>query len=652
MKYLFTLIVLSALLAQVSAQSITNSYQWKAKPEKDNVNRDTSLQAVYLQKTNIKEMIYEQDNLFEYFTEHNKVKILTSRALEGFKTIYFPKSKDSEITREQARVIRNDGTIVELTKDNFKEGIDEESGSTYRYFAFEGIEIGSEIEYIYTIKKIPYHKGLYFTPQSRYPIVEYSFDLYVPENLIYKFKSYNGLPEAQVDTSYTEGNHWQIAMKNMPELLDEEVSNYETSRMAFGFKLDRNTATGMNDITSYGPWAKQAYEGVYRQDKERKGIVKKILKDMDLKNTKQDLLVREIEDYLKSNYSFYNASSNELENFTMIYKNKAFNDVGSVFIYAQLFKELAIPHELVVTTDRDDIKFDPNFESFVYIDDYMFYFPQIDKYLAPTRSYSRLGFPPYEFTHNYGLFIKEVKMGDFVSGIGKIKFIKPLAMDATMNLMQCKVTMGTDFSDPRLNFHQELSGYDAYYSQPVFELITDPADLKKFQDQITKYMNFDAEAESVVFTNDNGKDFGVKPFILDAQFNAEELVQKSGETYLFKLGALIGPQMEIYNDLRPRQLNVAFQYARKYHRELMVQIPLGYQIQNLNDIKMQHYYTDSTGVKLFGFESNYSIEGEWLKVIVDEWYEGIEYDKSVWNSYRDVINAAANFNKINLVLKK
>ena len=648
MKKIHLILVLIAINFALTAQNYQyKKYDWNPNPKLDTAAYDTSLHAVYLVKKMLKEFVYEKDELVEYYLIHRKVKLLTDKAVEEFNKTYIPQYKGSEVVIEKARFIKPNGELINLDKSSIKEGKDEDSGRKYRFFAFEGVEVGGEVEYFYVIKKSPYHYGLYYTAQSSTPSYNYSFDLFTPKNLVYKFKSYNQFPEIKLDTNYKDTNYWHVELKYIPELKKERISNYDNDLMAFIFKLHKNFATGAKDITSYGPWAKRVYNNVYTISKKQQKSIKKLIKEIKPDRSSLEKTIRSIEDYLKKNYTFYDISATELSDIESIYKNKAYNNTGSVFLYANILKNLKIKHELVVTYNRWDLRFDKDFEAYTFLNDYLFWFPELKKSLCPFDDYSRLGFPPQEYINNYGLFIKEVSMGDFSSGIGKIKFISAPEMDKTMNKLTVKVDFKDDFTKAKLNTIQEYTGYDAEYYQTVFELIQDEKKLKELQKNIVNIYGIDDEPENYEIINDKGSDFGFKPLIMKSEFITNHLTEKAGDTYVFKVGELIGPQMELYKTEEKRKENFEFQYNRKYHRDILIKIPSGYTVKNLDALKFNKTYKNKEGKIVFAFLSNYSIENDTIKITMDEWYDGIIYPKEIWDNYREVVNAAANFNKIN-----
>ncbi len=61
---------------------------------------------------------------------------------------------------------------------------------------------------------------------------------------------------------------------------------------------------------------------------------------------------------------------------------------------------------------------------------------------------------------------------------------------------------------------------------------------------------------------------------------------------------------------------------------------------------------EEDGEVVYYFESTYSLKKNILKIQVDEGYENIYHPKEDFEAFRKVINAAADWNKIVLVLSK
>ena len=119
---------------------------------------------------------------------------------------------------------------------------------------------------------------------------------------------------------------------------------------------------------------------------------------------------------------------------------------------------------------------------------------------------------------------------------------------------------------------------------------------------------------------------------------------------MFKIGNIIGPQTELYQE-HERQNPIDMQYPVDYKRIITIEIPQGYVVKGLDDLKID-IYQDEKGQKINRFISDYKLEGNKLTVTANEFYDKISMPAKDYEAFRAVINAAADFNKLVLVFEK
>ena len=78
---------------------------------------------------------------------------------------------------------------------------------------------------------------------------------------------------------------------------------------------------------------------------------------------------------------------------------------------------------------------------------------------------------------------------------------------------------------------------------------------------------------------------------------------------------------------------------------------LGKAIKNPDDLKLNIAYQDRD-LTPFLFKSDYTLKGDVLEISIEECYKEIYAPLSRYEDFRKVVNAAADFNKITLVLEK
>jgi hypothetical protein len=649
-KLIFAVVLFVQIVGSQNDLLYTN-YSWDANPSYQ-VENQTDASIIAIKDKILTEFFFlEKDGLVEYLLEHRVLWLNSDERIENYNKIYLPYSSTSELLVNKARVITKEGTVIELDESKILTAQDEETGRRYKYFAFEGIEKGSFIEYYYVVKRYPKYNGNLIEFQSDYPKKNIEFDLYAPKNLVFSFKTYNNTPEVERDTVIKNKLHWQLKMDSLKELNKEELSAYNASKSFVVYKLDKNTATNAKDISSYGKVAQNIYSYYYPElNSKTQNLIKKFVKEATAgKDLKGEDLIRKLEFFIKTNVFISKDGSDNFKDLDEILLKKLANEAGIIKLYATILKSLDIKHEIVITCDRQELKFDKEFESNNFLTDFLIYFNDYKTYLSPTELESRYGFPPAYLTDNYGLFIKEVKVGNFVSALGKIKYINAVEADKTVDKMILDISFEkNNMANCIIKLDRSMSGYYAMYIQPYIHLIKDENRIK-LMEGFAKNINEDVQITSKEIINGDPELFGIKPLQFLVDFNSEAFIEKAGNKYLFKIGELIGRQMQLYQE-KERVLPVEKEFTRSYFRTLNLQIPEGYKIANLNDINIKNSFVKDNK-ELLIFDSYYEVKDNVLVITADEHYRENIIEPANYEDYRTVINSAADFNKLVLVLE-
>lgn len=624
-------------------------YNWLEKPAFESpTNNEYGTQV--LKHAVVTEFFYEGENLVEYFLEHVVLKLDTDEAIESYNKVYIPFSQSSEVDISKARVILGSGKINELDNSKIMTAEDDETGRKYKYFAFEGVEKGSIIEYFYVIKKQPEYNGKKITLQSANPKENATFELFSPKNLVFAFKTYNGLPEAVKDTTSEKKHHWKMYADKLAAIPEETFSTFDASRASIVYKLDENLATKRTGFATYSNFSKNLYSFYYPEySKKTKEFLEKYLSKFDNKAGDSEAIIRAIENHLKTNVFITDINGEELENLEEILTKKIANKTGIIKLYIAILRSLNIEHELVFTSDRQELKFDKNFEAKNFLTDVLIYFTKHKTYLCPSNLDSRYGFPPAFLTDNYGLFIKQVTIGNFTSGVGKVKYIEARKAEDTLDQLDIVVEFDeNDLTTTLIKFNRSISGYYAMYIQPYIHLASEK-DKEELIDTFAKNINENVEITYKEMNNASPEFFGVKPLDVYIEFNSNTFVEKAGNKYLFKVGELIGQQIQMYQE-KERVLPIESEFNRGYMRTISVIIPEGYKVMGVEDINIDNSHSKNNE-ELTSFKSSYQLENNVLKIRADEYYRENKMDVSLFEDFRKVINSAADFNKITLILE-
>ena len=484
--------------------------------------------------------------------------------------------------------------------------------------------------------------------ESDYDKQTLEFDLYAPSNLSFSFKSFNLETTVKKIENITEKTHWKFSAKDVKAVNKEDKAPYNASIGFIMYKLHENTANNAI-ITSYYNVAQNLFDFYYSTYSElEKKLIHKFAKnfkfDEDLKDENK---ARIIDLFIKENIYI---SENDSENLTNVLKTKTANETGVIKLYIALFEKFNVTHEMVLTSNRLLLKFDKDFEATNFLQEFLFYFPASKKYLSPSKFGTRFGFPPPYFMNNFGLFITGYDINGKRKAFSEVKFIEGIPASLSSDEMLIEVNFNTkDLTKNTIALERKLNGYYAMNLHPFMNLIQ-PNRINEVIDQYF-VQNSDKNAKVLKreFINEDPSLFGVKPFVVKFNISSEYFVEKTGDKYLFKLGDLIGPQMEMQQE-KKRILPLEAEFNRSYYRTIKIHIPEGYQISNLEDIIIKNSYA-TKDKELFIFDSYYTLEGDVLTVTADEHYRETFVAPEIFEAYRTVINSAADFNKVTLILE-
>ncbi len=235
------------------------------------------------------------------------------------------------------------------------------------------------------------------------------------------------------------------------------------------------------------------------------------------------------------------------------------------------------------------------------------------------------------------------------TGIGKIKFIDAVKYDKNFSNHFVKVHFAGEITNPSIEAEIQMGGYYAAYLQPYYSYLS-PEDQKKLTDQLLNQFLEDTEIKNLKVENGEREYLGVNPFIIKTTLIGNDLVESAGNNYIFKIGELIGKQVEMYQESQ-RKMEVENNYNRLYERVITVDIPKGYKISNMKNLNMDISYP-AIGDKSLSFVSSYTLDQDKLIVNIKEYYAQMTIPVKEYENFRKVVNAAADFNKISIILEK
>lgn len=647
MRYLILFITLIISKQAFSQQYIP--YNWEDNRKMEEVVLEENSEIVLLNKLKY-QYVYEEKELTLYYTKHYIVKVNSDNAVSSNNRIYIPLANTIELMDIKARTLTPDGKVVELDKNEIKEVEDKDGGQGYKIFAIEGAEVGGEIEFFHTRKMVPEYFGREYV-QFEAPVKNFEFNLICPPNLKYEVKGYNGVPEIEL-TENEEYNQYRVADKNIPALSEEPFSNFNSERMRIEIMLAYNSYGDGSKIFTWEKIGKNIYSKITERERSEDKAVAKLLKKIDLESAENEYeKVAIIEDYLKKNIFYEEEAGPESLQLDFIIKNKFSNKLGLARLTSALLEAIDVKYEIVLTPDRTKMEIDLDFESYSYLSDYLFYLPKSNNYLTPHDLSIRLDMTPSEFTATEAIFIKETVIRDYKIPVIYTNYIDAPKASYNRDDMKVAVHFKEDLSSNEISLERSFTGYQSSFIKSILPIIEEKQK-EELLKNLVKFMTSDADIQTMKF---NQTEFDYEnwsaPLEVSSKFTTKSFLDKAGSTLLLKVGELIGPQSELYQE-NDRKLDVVNEYNRSYDRKITINLPKEYQPQNLEDLMISELVKDKEGKDIYKFDSTYELNGSKLIIKIDEFYEEIYYPKEDFTAFQKVINAAADFNKIVLVLKK
>lgn len=591
---------------------------------------------------------YYQDsatqNVEEYYGLMRRFHIHDAGAVDTYNKIYLPISASSELVAFKVRSINPKGVVKELDQNAIKETTEE--GQTYKMVAVEGLEPGSEMEFYYVVKT---PINIYGTEQllKQLPIRNWDFLIISPDFLKFEAKLYNS-NGIKKDTVINKMAFVGYSIKDTSPIYEEKYSAENANVPRIEFKLAYNTAKDNNKIFTWKDAGNQFFEMMHASSKNTAKEIEKVLKKENILGLPEDQAIRAIENYIKSNISIKEDAENALPE--ALLKSKYGEAGGIARLYVQMFEAANVNYELGIGISRFKKKFDKAFETWTQLDKYLFYFPNAQKYLDPNNPMLRLGQIEPGLEGTDALFISNITIGEAKTGITKIKNIPFSTPALNFNNIDAEISFPTNMEHANIKLTRTLAG-NQEGDLKGYVMLSNETQRKEILESILKSsLKEDAEFTNVVAKNYNiNTDEVNKPFVLSSDIITKSMMEKAGKKHIFKLGDILGPQQELYNE-RPRQQAIDIGSAHEYIRNVKVKIPEGYKVRGLEDIKRNITY-DFEGKKAMGFVSDYQVNGNEISIKINEYYNKVLLPISVYDDFQKVINAAADFNKVTIIFE-
>lgn len=655
LSFIILLLLCLPAFSQTATKADWKKYTWEEERKPFTISAaEQKKSAVILKDKRIVETIFEgqgnNSSPFGYYTKHVIVWVNSDNAIEEFNKVYIPMTGVLELVDLQARFISKTGKVTNLDKNSVKDVENYNNYGPYKIFALEGVEIGGEVEYLYTVKK-PFRMYGTEVYRSSYDYRDIELRIVAPGHLDYDSKSYNGLPEAVTADDGRGKNVIQLNSDSLKGFEEEIYSAQNSSWPRVEYKLAYYHEDHKKRLDTWNDAAERYFSVISDVNPSERKLCEALYDRMDIGKSSGEEKIKKIESYLKTHFTVReDAVGERYERIPGIIQTGLASEWGIMRLYNAIYDIAGIKTEIVVTSDRFEKEFDGDFDSWTYLQYFLIYFPSTEGMIAPTEQFARYGFVPPNWTSQEGLFIRSVSLGGQTSAVGTIKPIGTTGWEQSISGLYANLSFDLSKGIASVHTKETYTGYSSAFIQPVFSFLS-VEDRRDAVEELLKNTASDAKPKNLMVSGYASEDtLYNQPFSIAADYTTNTLIEYACGKYIFKVGEVIGAQVEMYQP-HERRTDMVLANPHGFYREIRFEVPAGYHVTNLEALNMDVFHEqDST--RTMEFKSSYKQEGRIVTVIVEESYRQTFYPRAIYQDYRKVINASADFNKVVVYFEK
>ncbi|MEM9327146.1 MAG: DUF3857 domain-containing protein, partial [Bacteroidota bacterium] len=396
-------------------------------------------------------------NLLCDIGHHVILKANNEAALGTVNKIYIPTGDLIEVRDIKSRTISRDGRVVELDQSNIKEIADQETQGGYRIFAVEGAEVGGEVEYSY-VMRTPASTFVWQTAQYDAPTKTFDFQLTSPEHLLFDFHIANYEGEEWKTDTLGGVTRYRLSLSDVPGYVQEPFAAGEANKIRIEGKLSYNTYTGGRRLNTFSDAGKKIFRTAHTLSKvEEKEIAAFIKRHRRAPLTPMEQLIH-YEHEVKIRLYEEEYASDKVDD---LLSNRFGQGRAFLKLFVAILEHLDIDYEIVTTCERDKAKFNPNFDNWKYLDDFLIYLPAEEKFLAPHHSAYRYGSIPPELSAQKGLFVKKQLITDFEYPVSRIADIPAASHEKNTSRQEFVLSFSDDLSHHAIDIKFTYTGDEA-----------------------------------------------------------------------------------------------------------------------------------------------------------------------------------------------
>lgn len=623
-------------------------YDWDKNPQPIDLNLSDPL---YYYTKYLLTVEYAWDDYYgqyyKYKTEHYRVRLSTDAAIEEFNKVYI--SMEDVVSRKElkARVIKKD-KVVDL-KPKIEEFFSESEKEQYFYFPISGLELGDELEIIYTLKMESEFNGDQFFFQGEIPIYDFDFKFIAPNDSYFQFLAHNGLSEPELLDTVLQRNMWIIHMDSIPAFRSEYFCEYNNVTMKLDASLRGFNSPKDKSFSPYDDF-KLSLNFVYNKvyDGKDKKSLRAISDEIGVRAVhSQEKNIRIIENYVKMEIALNSALPIDIP-VNEIIETERSSTIGAIILFMALFQENGIEYEYGFVSDRYDTHFSDEIESLYFLQSYFFYFPEINKYLAPLDFSSRLGYLDRNWIPNNGLYLTS-KQYPYPTTKGKVKPIPSTTARDNVDSTIIRINVNDAMDDLEMTVEVHSMGYGAGKHQCYYYIYSEDR-RKEVHEELLNYLNDNSKFKMTTIEGIDPEDAFVRPIVIHGELTElyTPLLEKAGNMTIFKLGHIFGEYVDP-REIEKKKTDFVFGNPFTTSTTVIITFPEGVKISNTDKILQSDNFSSHEDILV-----STKVEINDNVVVVyrrDEW-RTTRYSIDQMDTMLEVFRYYNELSKMNLIIER
>ncbi|MEZ4739670.1 MAG: DUF3857 domain-containing protein [Flavobacteriales bacterium] len=172
------------------------SYAWDATPAFPEAARLNGQTDVLVKRNMLSQFDDGETGLHFYKVFHLQRYLGDAAAVEGSQTVELSTDQVIKVISIKARSIMPDGKVHELKESDFRQRTDDRGSASELYFAFEGLQVGSMVEYIIFTEETANYNGTVARLQFSIPALEQRYGSDRAGELALRFQKPQRCPHA------------------------------------------------------------------------------------------------------------------------------------------------------------------------------------------------------------------------------------------------------------------------------------------------------------------------------------------------------------------------------------------------------------------------------------------------------------------------